>query len=120
MKIIHPDSKEINSYTGPGGYSVELIKINIEKMIDVFGFHDIYIPKGSFSSEHYHQEFIELFYLLTPARIKINGDKYKLPAKSMVVLQPGDRHEVYADEEGVRLIALKLPYIEADKVMTNK
>lgn len=119
MKIVLPDSQEVNRYTGPGGYQAEMMKIVIEKQVDVFGFYKITIPKGSVSAEHYHEKFIELFYLVTPMRIRINDEEHKLPAGAMVVLHPGDRHEEYADDEDVVYYAMKFPYVEGDKIMPN-
>lgn len=118
MQIILPDSPDVQRYTGPGGYQVALTKVGIDRQIDVFGFHDIVIPAGEFSKEHYHTKFIELFYCLTAMRLKINDVMHEVPACTMIVLQPGDRHEVYADAQDVRFFAMKFPHIDGDKVVT--
>ncbi|OGG54263.1 hypothetical protein A2851_01195 [Candidatus Kaiserbacteria bacterium RIFCSPHIGHO2_01_FULL_53_29] len=120
MKIILPTSNEIHRYTGPGGYQAAMSKIDINKNVDVFGFYDIAIPPHSVSKEHYHNEFIELFYFLTPMRIKINDEEHNLPTGTVVVLHPGDRHEEYANETAVHYLAMKFPYVENDKVITNE
>ncbi|MEK7647976.1 MAG: AraC family ligand binding domain-containing protein [Patescibacteria group bacterium] len=118
MQIILPDSVDVQRYTGPGGYQVALTKVGIDRQVDVFGFHDIVIPAGQFSKEHHHTKFIELFYCLTAMRLKINDEMHSVPAGAMVVLQPGDRHEVYADDE-VRFFAMKFPHVDGDKVVTS-
>ncbi|MEO6077488.1 MAG: AraC family ligand binding domain-containing protein [Candidatus Andersenbacteria bacterium] len=117
MEIILPTSKSIRKYTGEGGYQGEEMKIAIHKTVDILGFYKITIPKGTVATEHHHEHFVELFYLTTPLRIKINGEEYKLPSGTMVVLHPGDRHEEYADEQDVAYYVIKAPFVAGDKVM---
>lgn len=119
MQIILPDSGDVQRYTGPGGYQVALTKVGIERQVDVFGFHDIVIPAGECSIEHYHTKFIELFYCLTSMRLKVNDVMHEVPAGTMIVIQPGDRHEVYADAQDVRFFAMKFPHVDGDKVVTS-
>lgn len=119
MKIIYPDSEEIKKYTGPGGYESELVKILINKKVDIFGFHRIKIPKGSISAEHYHNEFVEIFVCLTKMRIKINGEEFNVPKDALIVLYPGDKHEEYADDIDVEYFAMKFPFVEGDKFLSK-
>lgn len=120
MKIILPDSKEIKRYRGEGGYQVSSVSLPIGKMVEKMAFLEVVIPAGSKASEHYHENFTEVFYLLTPMRAKFNGQEYNLPSGSLVVLDPGDRHEEYADKENICYLVFKLPEVENDKILTGK
>lgn len=120
MEIIPADSKEAWHYTGEGGYRGIIRKITVNKNVDVFGFYEIVIPPHSISIDHYHEHFVEVFYLQTPMRIKINGKEFNLAAGTIVVLNPGDRHEEYAGEEEVRYLVFKLPDVKGDKIITAK
>jgi hypothetical protein len=119
MQIILPDSKEIIRHSGHGGYGGEYLKIPIHKMVDIFGFYTLKIPKGKISEEHFHEHFIELFYFLSPARFKINDSFFTVPKLTMVVIHPGDRHEIYAEKADVDFLVFKFPFVEGDKVLTR-
>ncbi len=97
----------------------ELMKVDVHKMVDTFGFYRIKIPKGKVSTEHYHEQFVELFYLLTPIRMTINDQEHQLPTGTLVVLHPNDKHEEFADDADVEYLAMKFPYVEGDKIVTK-
>lgn len=119
MEIILPDSQKVKERGGAGGYIVKTTSIPINKMVDVLGFYRAIIPAYSKADEHYHEKFVEIFYTLTSMRIKINGVESKLPPRTIIVLQPGDRHEEYADEESIEYLVLKLPEINGDKILID-
>lgn len=120
MQIILPDSREFTQYTGHGGYFGQYAKIPVHKMVDIFGFYTLTIPKGKISEEHFHEHFVEMFYFLSPARIKINNAETNIPEKTIVVLHPGDRHEIYADNHDVDFLVFKFPFVQGDKVLTGE
>lgn len=119
MRIYPPDATDKIRYTGPGGYKVEKTIADLAKGREVnsVGWFHVTVPKGEISKEHHHQGLTELFYFLTAGELKLNGDIVKVSPRTLIVLEPGDRHEVYATEADTEFIAVKLPNIEDDKVL---
>lgn len=116
MQIVYPNTKEIKSYTGPGGYQAELFSLEMvpEKKI---GFYRIRIPKGSECSAHFHKQCKEIFYLLSKMEIHLNGKTIQGEPGMLLVMDRGDTHALYAKESDAHCIAVKFPLVDGDKFL---
>lgn len=119
MKIIYPHSDEYVKSEGPGGYKREKKIIDISKFVEKLSFYHITIPKGKKSDGHYHPKSHELFYSLTPLKVRLNGTFYDLPSDTLIVTDPGDSHEFEAGETEIHYLAFMVPMNSDDKVMVS-
>lgn len=100
------------------GYSIKrLFTHTLAKNPENVGFYQTTIPKGSAVKNHYHKDLDEILYFITKGRVKVGSKTYSFNPGDMMILSPGDQHEIIADAEEVRLIAVKLPNIVNDKVV---
>tara|TARA_Y100000310_G_C20168690_1_gene572596 strand:- start:206 stop:568 length:363 start_codon:yes stop_codon:yes gene_type:complete len=120
MKIVR--YQEVPDEVRGGGLYVikRLITENITQNPKNIGFYQTTIPKGSKVPGHHHAKLDEVFIFLTKARVEIEGSMYHFHPKDMVFLKAGDKHEIFADDEDVVLIAIKLPDHKEDKVLYNE
>ena len=117
MKIIKYNEVPDEVRSG-GAYSIKrLFTEPLSVKPDNIGFYQTTVPKGSSVAGHHHKNLDEVFYFLTKARLEIEGKMYNFEPKDMVFLKAGEKHEIYGDEEGVVLIAIKLPDLKEDKVL---
>ncbi len=86
-----------------------LAEINLEKRPGSVGFFLPAVPPNGKLRNHYHEEILEFMVFPKPARIRCGKETYDLEAGDMVMLPPGEVHEVLAGPEGVTPIVVKLP-----------
>lgn len=99
------------------GYSIkrlftEVLSCNPQNV----GFYETTIPKGSVCKHHYHKELDEIILFLTTAKMRVEQEIYDFETGDIVILNPSDKHEFIAENNEVKLIAVKLPNIPDDKV----
>jgi len=100
------------------GYSIKrLLTEKISNKPDSIGFYETTVPVRSKCAQHIHERLYEFIYFLTKGKMRIDNKYYKLDPGDIVILHPGDKHEFIADEDEVRIIAIKLPNIINDKVV---
>ena len=58
----------------------------------------------------------EIIYFITKAKMRVDDEMFSFEPGDMVFLNPGDKHEFVAEDDDIRLIAVKLPNIVDDKV----
>ena len=80
------------------------------------GFYQTTVPKGSVCKHHYHEKLDEIILFLTKTKMRVEKDIYDFEPGDIVILKPKDKHEFIAQENEVKLIAVKLPNITDDKV----
>ncbi len=80
------------------------------------GFYETTVPIGGVCKHHYHEKLDEVILFLTKAKMRVEKEIYDFEAGDIVILKPKDRHEFIAQDNEVRLIAVKLPNIIDDKV----
>ena len=115
MKIIR--IKEV-SVEERGGYSIKrLCTEELLKNPQNLGFYETTITFGSNCPSHSHENLDEFIIFLTKGKMDINQKKYWFEPGDIVVLRPGDKHEFIADENKIKLIAIKAPNIPKDKIV---
>ena len=120
MKIIRSDEVP-DEVRGSGSYVIKrLITDKLEHNPDNIGFYRTTIPKGSKVQNHSHSHLDEIFIFITEARAKIEGKEYAFRPLDIVFLRAGEKHEIYADDKEVILIAVKAPDLKEDKVVYDE
>ena len=115
MKIIrlnHIPNEERDGY-----FIKRLFTHQLEKEPNNVGFYQTTIPKGSIVKGHYHANLEEVLYFITKAKVKSESLTFSFEPGDIMILSPGDWHEIIAEEEDAKLIAVKLPNIVDDKVL---
>jgi len=114
MKIIKIEEVPIEKKEG---YSIKRIFTeNLSMKPDNVGLYETTVPKGSVCGHHYHEKLDELILFLTKAKMRVEKQIYDFGPGDMVILKPGDKHEFVAQDNEIKLIAIKLPNIVDDKV----
>lgn len=83
------------------------------------GIYETTIPPKSAVKNHYHANLDEIIYFITKGYVKINFKEVEFDEGDLLILDSGDTHEIYAKDEEVRLIAIKLPNNVEDKVLVS-
>ena len=84
-------------------------EITLPNSVSTVGFfHPTTPPKGTMRF-HRHEELTEFMYFLKPGKLKAGKESYDISAGDMVMLSPGDPHEILGGPEGVNLFVIKLP-----------
>lgn len=120
MRVIPKASvRHTDRYKGPGGYWARKAVVAVKRLkgVSAIGWLHIRIPHGRTSAEHHHRFLTELLYFLSAGSLTLNGKKYKVSPETLVVLSPGDRHQVLALHGDVEFLAVKMPNFEGDKVL---
>ena len=84
------------------------------------GLYETTIPPGKKVKYHYHASLNEIIIFITAGRMKIGEEMHKFAPGDLVFLESGSAHEIYADENDVRLYAIKLPDNKEDKVLPEE
>lgn len=76
------------------------------------------LKRGENLGAHYHQEVEETFYFEKgEGEIVVNGSPQKAKEGDIFRLEPKEKHDILnTTEEAIRIIFIKCPYIEGDKV----
>jgi len=83
------------------------------------GIYETTIPPNRAVKNHYHANLDEIIYFITKGYVKIDFEEVEFDEGDLLILESGDSHEIYAKDEEVRLIAIKLPNIANDKVLVS-
>jgi len=108
MKIIRKKDIEIKNRED-GRIVVYYPSFDIPDGTKQIGFITVDTPRGCKEDKHKHPVSTEIFYHLTPGKIKVNDKIHLIEAGDIVVLEPGDEHKQIADEE-IKIIALRIPF----------
>jgi dTDP-4-dehydrorhamnose reductase len=100
-----------------GGYSIKrLLTEPLRTKPDNVGFYETTIPAHSKVTNHYHERLDEFLYFLTPGIVTTKDKRFDLKPGDILTLAPGEAHEIVAEDNEVKLIAVKIPNIPEDKV----
>ncbi|MCH8304702.1 MAG: hypothetical protein IIB94_06170 [Candidatus Marinimicrobia bacterium] len=81
------------------------------------GIYETTIPPNCAVKNHFHASLDEIIYFITKGYVKINFEEVEFDEGDLLILDSGDSHEIFAKDEEVRLIAIKLPNKVDDKVI---
>lgn len=101
-----------------GEYSIKrLFTESLEHDVENVGFYRTLIPEGNKVAKHHHEHLDEVLYFLTSGIVETDDKIIELEPGDSVVLKKEDNHEIRAEDDEVRLIAVKLPNHKEDKTM---
>ena len=104
-----------------GGYIIKrLLTKEFDNLPENVGFYETTIPKGSKCKEQWHKKSYEAVYFLTSGTAKIDGKEHRLNQGDLVVLDPNEKHEWLADENEVKMFAMRFPNLLDDKYTTEE
>lgn len=99
------------------GYSIKrLFTESLSYNPENVGFYETTVPKGSICKHHYHEKLDEIILFLTKTKMRVEKEIYNFEPGDIVIFKPRDKHEFIAEENEIKLIAVKLPNIIDDKV----
>jgi len=86
------------------------------------GLLKVIIPAQTVAKKHYHKEHFEIFIFLNgEGEIKIESTdgtrQYKISKGTIMIVYPGEKHEVKALNEPLEILAIKIPFKPEDKVV---
>ena len=84
------------------------------------GFYLTTIPARGKVKCHSHTSALEIILFLTDGAIATHEDSSDFDPGDVAVLQPGEQHEIAAQAQEVRLIAVRLPNYPDDKVVCSE
>ncbi len=117
MKIFRRNETERASRAG---YAAEYIAdIALTNPIDSAGFILVTVPKGSSTTPHAHAELEEVFVALNRVRIGVDDSIIGLELGDIVLVEPKEKHWIQSFDEDARMLAIKLPNLKEDKIVTN-
>jgi quercetin dioxygenase-like cupin family protein len=95
------------------GYSVvKAIHEDIQE--ESIGIYYTAVPKRGKVVMHYHPRATEILIFLSRTKVKVTNREHVVEYQDVLILEPGERHEIYGPS---KLIAIKIPDIEGDKVV---
>lgn len=101
---------------GKGEYSVKrLFTEPLKHSPENVGFYLTTIPARKKVKRHFHPIALEVLFFLTNGIIEADGSAYSFAPGDIAILQPGERHEIQAEDEEVRLTAVRIPNFVGDK-----
>lgn len=86
-----------------------LAEITLPSSVSTVGFFHPTTPPGGTLRFHRHEEMSEFMYFLKPGKLKAGKESYDISVGDIVMLSPGDPHEISGGPEGVSLFVIKLP-----------
>jgi mannose-6-phosphate isomerase-like protein (cupin superfamily) len=68
------------------------------------------LAPGQATERHYHAETEEIYYVVEgSAEMELDGDRRAVGVGDAILIPPGARHQIRADEEGVRFLCCCAP-----------
>jgi len=99
-------------YLKPWGYKRSVLIDNIRSIEAI----EIIMKKGDETKLHYHNNVLEMFYIVSgEMRFYINDKEYKALEGDLIVVEPGEKHKIVADEDS-RIFIIKTPANEEDRI----
>lgn len=105
---------------GKSGYTATYVAdVLLRSEITTAGFIIVNIPAKTKTIPHAHMELEEIFIVMNPTKLGINGEIHQLEKGDLVVVNPGEAHHFETYNEPVTVIAIKLPNLKDDKVQAE-
>lgn len=103
-----------------GEYSIKrLFTETLDHNVENVGFYRTLIPEGNKVTKHCHETLDEILYFLTSGIVETDDNIVNMKPGDSMVLKKGESHEIRAEDNEVRLIAVKLPNNKKDKKLTE-
>ncbi len=102
-------AKEARLETRDWGSIRVLAEISLPYSVSSVSFSHTNTPPNGRIINHLHKELHEFLYFLNPAQIRYGTELYSMYPGDIVMVSPGDPHEVLAGSEGVSVFVIKLP-----------
>ena len=101
-------------YSKPWGYKRAVIHHPQDKSIE---FVEINMEPGQGTKPHYHETVTEHFYILEGTAVfTVDGREYNASKGDFMVIKPGEKHMITAGRTGVKILAVKKPGYEEDRI----
>jgi mannose-6-phosphate isomerase-like protein (cupin superfamily) len=105
------------TYERPWGYNRSVLYLPDDKSVE---FVEIDMAPGQETRPHYHERVTEHFYIVRgSAKFIINDRTYEVSEGDFVVVKPLERHKIVAGSEGVKILAVKKPGEEEDRIFVE-
>jgi len=114
MKTIRLDEIPIEERSGYRIKRIATEKLNFNP--ENIGIYKTIIPPQSKCPNHAHVQLDEVLLFLTKAKVKTESGILTFSEGDVLVIGANEFHEIIAENEEVRLIALKMPNIVEDRV----
>ena len=102
-------SKDAKEVPKEGFMLKTLAEINLNHEISSVGFFRPEVPGNGRLRNHYHQNLTEFIIFLNDARIRSGSEIYDVCEGDLVMIYPGEEHEVICGADGTMPIVIKLP-----------
>ena len=86
-----------------------LAEIDLNQPVSNVGFFRPDVPANGKLRNHYHQNLTEFMIFLNDAKMKCGSETYDVSEGDLVMISPGEAHEVFAGTDGTMPIVIKLP-----------
>ena len=86
-----------------------LAEVALPEGVSSVGFFHPRTPPNGRLGNHLHKKLHEFMYFLNPGKIKVGSEVHDIAAGDIVLLAPGEAHELLAGPEGISLFVVKLP-----------
>ena len=84
-------------------------EVSLPKNVSTIGFFRPAVPANGRLRNHLHEEVIEFMFFLEPAQIKSGVETFDISPGDMVMISPGEPHEVLAGRSGNTPLVIKVP-----------
>ena len=100
------DTKEVPKE----GFMLKILaEINLNQEISSVGFFRPEVSGNGKLRNHYHQNLTEFMIFLNDAKVKVGSEIYDVSEGDLVMISPGELHEVFSGPDGTTPIVVKLP-----------
>ena len=115
MKIFRArDAKEVPK---EGFILRTLAEITLDHAVSSVGFFRPEVPRNGTLRNHYHENITEFIIFLDDAKIKSGSEIHDVSKGDLVMILPGEHHEIYSGPGGTTPIVVKLPNNPADTMV---
>ena len=105
-------------YNTPWGYKRSILGRDSDGRAEVV---EIVMNRKQETRLHYHQKVMEMFYIIKgSATIYVNNRPYRISEGDFLTIIPNERHKIIAEGDEVRILAVKIPGIEEDRIFLER
>ncbi|MDH6623096.1 quercetin dioxygenase-like cupin family protein [Streptomyces sp. LBL] len=116
MRVVH--AAKVPSDRRPDGREVtSLLDLPVNLPVDRTAVLLVEHPADFVEDRHCHQYLYEIFYFLDNADYEVNGERVRLRAGDLLLLEPNDMHGALSVPHPVRLIVFHVPKVPGDKLL---
>ena len=117
MSDILFNKKSEREYDSSWGFKRAILGFDQYKQVEVV---EVIMEKGQRTKKHYHSRVTEIFYIVSGTiTARINDDAVTLSSGDLLVVPPNKKHQIIAGEDGAKIIAIKTPGDEEDRIFVE-